>query len=211
MFEEPDLELRAQHPPHAAVDVPDIDGPALDLRRQHVAVAVRVGHLDVEARLDRQPTRLAGVRGDPLIEQLALCGVSAAQIAKRTALKRATVDAALTVVVSQATKARIDNDGLTLDQAAIFAEFEGDDQATEKLTRALSWNRPLVHVTQQPYQLTPDGQRVAVFYTKVHDRILRPLIAADCLPAPPELRHALRVIDNHVHDYIERARLGKAA
>jgi hypothetical protein len=61
------------------------------------------------------------------------------------------------------------------------------------------------------YQLTPDGQRVAVFYTKVHDRILRPLIAADCPPAPPELRHALRVINNHVHDYIEHARLGKAA
>ena len=61
------------------------------------------------------------------------------------------------------------------------------------------------------YQLTPDGQRVAVFYTKVHDRILRPLIAADCPPAPPELRHALRVIDNHVHDYVEHARLGKAA
>ena len=61
------------------------------------------------------------------------------------------------------------------------------------------------------YQLTPDGQRVAVFYTKVHDRILRPLIAADCPPAPPELRHALRVIDNHVHDYVEHARLGKTA
>ena len=24
------------------------------------------------------------------------------------------------------------------------------------------------------YDLTPDGQRVAVFYTKVHDRLLRP-------------------------------------
>jgi ParB family chromosome partitioning protein len=83
------------------------------------------------------------------IEQLALCGVSAAQIAKRTALKRGTVDAALTVVGSQATKARMDDDGLTLDQAAIFAEFEGDDQATEKLTRAVSWNRPLAHVAQQ--------------------------------------------------------------
>ena len=43
----------------------------------------------------------------------------------------------------------MDDDGLTLDQAAIFAEFEGDDQATEKLTRALLWNRPLAHVAQQ--------------------------------------------------------------
>ena len=28
------------------------------------------------------------------------------------------------------------------------------------------------------YVLTPDGQRFAVFYTKVHNRLLRPLLAA---------------------------------
>jgi hypothetical protein len=28
------------------------------------------------------------------------------------------------------------------------------------------------------YLLTEDGQRVAMFYSKVHDRVLRPLIAA---------------------------------
>ena len=61
------------------------------------------------------------------------------------------------------------------------------------------------------YTLTPDGQRVAVFYTKVHDRLLRPLIAADHPPAPAELRQALRTIDHHVHDYIDHARLGTAA
>ena len=32
------------------------------------------------------------------------------------------------------------------------------------------------------YDLTADGQRVAIFYTKVHDRLLRPLIAADHHP-----------------------------
>ena len=61
------------------------------------------------------------------------------------------------------------------------------------------------------YDLTPGGQRVAVFYTKVHDRLLRPLLAADQPPAPPELRHALTTIDRHVHAYIDHARLGKAA
>jgi hypothetical protein len=61
------------------------------------------------------------------------------------------------------------------------------------------------------YDLTPEGQRVAVFYTKVHDRLLRPLIAADRPPAPAELRHALNTIDRHVHAYTEHARLGKAA
>jgi hypothetical protein len=35
------------------------------------------------------------------------------------------------------------------------------------------------------YALTPDGLRVAVFYTKVHNRLLRPLLAADQPQAPP--------------------------
>src|ERR1035437_6707279 len=61
------------------------------------------------------------------------------------------------------------------------------------------------------YDLTPDGQRVAVFYTKVHDRLLRPLLAANQPPAPAELRHALSTIDRHVHTYTDHARLGKAA
>ncbi|MGH3623805.1 MAG: hypothetical protein ACRDQ5_18770 [Sciscionella sp.] len=59
------------------------------------------------------------------------------------------------------------------------------------------------------YQLTPDGQRVALFYTKIHDRLLRPLLAADTPPAPIELRGALRTIDHHVHAYIDEAQMGK--
>lgn len=61
------------------------------------------------------------------------------------------------------------------------------------------------------YALTPDGIAMAVFYTKLHNRLLRPLLATDQAQAPPELRQALRAIDQHVDDYITRARLGKAA
>jgi hypothetical protein len=61
------------------------------------------------------------------------------------------------------------------------------------------------------YALTPDGIKFAVFYTKLHNRLLRPLMAADQPQAPPELRQALNVISQHVDDYISRARLGKAA
>jgi hypothetical protein len=60
---------------------------------------------------------------------------------------------------------------------------------------------------QHRYMLTPDGIRVAVFYTKLHDRLLRPLLAADLPPAPPELRHALRVVDQTVDDYVAGARI----
>ena len=43
------------------------------------------------------------------------------------------------------------------------------------------------------YTLTPGGTRVAVFYPKIHNRVLRPLISTpDQPPAPIELRRASR-------------------
>jgi hypothetical protein len=61
------------------------------------------------------------------------------------------------------------------------------------------------------YLLTPKGVRVAAFYTKVHNRLLEPLLDADKPPAPIELRRALRVLDGTVDDYITRARIRPAA
>ncbi len=57
------------------------------------------------------------------------------------------------------------------------------------------------------YVLTPDGQRVAIFYTKVHNRLLRPLLAADRPPAPLPVRQALRTLELGVRDYINQARM----
>jgi hypothetical protein len=61
------------------------------------------------------------------------------------------------------------------------------------------------------YSLTPDGLRVALFYTKLHGRLLRPLIAMDHPAQPTDVRNALRVIDHHITDSIGRARLKPAA
>jgi hypothetical protein len=62
------------------------------------------------------------------------------------------------------------------------------------------------------YVLTPTGVRVAVFYNKVHARVLRPLIAAaDQPPAPIELQRALTTIDRIIADYTDHARLQPAA
>ena len=58
---------------------------------------------------------------------------------------------------------------------------------------------------------TAEGQRVAIFYTKVHNRLLRPLLAANTPPAHVDLRQALHTIDRHVHSYIDEARLGNTA
>ena len=56
------------------------------------------------------------------------------------------------------------------------------------------------------YVLTPDGIKVAVFYTKLHNRLLRPLLAADQPQTAPELRTALRTIDQHINSYVTQAR-----
>ncbi len=61
------------------------------------------------------------------------------------------------------------------------------------------------------YVLTPDGVRWAIFYTKLHNRLLGPLLAADQPHAPVELRRALRVIDAAVDSYIDAARIRPAA
>jgi hypothetical protein len=58
-----------------------------------------------------------------------------------------------------------------------------------------------------PGSLTADGQRVAIYYTNLHDRLVRPLLAADQPQAPPTVRNALRTIDTHVTHYIDAARL----
>jgi hypothetical protein len=59
--------------------------------------------------------------------------------------------------------------------------------------------------------LTPDGIRWAMFYTKVHNRLLAPLLAADQPPASIELRRALNIIQTEVDTYCDRARLKPAA
>jgi len=61
------------------------------------------------------------------------------------------------------------------------------------------------------YDLTADGLRFAVFYTKIHDRVLSPLFAADQPQAPPELRAALHTLDLHIDQRLAHARLPAAA
>jgi hypothetical protein len=70
-------------------------------------------------------------------------------------------------------------------------------------------------ITRRPhantYDLTPDGLKFAIFYTKVHDRVLAPLLAAGQPQAPPALRAALRTIEHHIDDRIAGTRLRTAA
>jgi hypothetical protein len=60
------------------------------------------------------------------------------------------------------------------------------------------------------YVLTSEGIRVAVFYTKLRNRLLRPLLDADKPPAKTEIRQALKTLETAVADYIQSARLAPA-
>jgi hypothetical protein len=81
------------------------------------------------------------------------------------------------------------------------------NQASYDLSR-LARNELITRVPHQNrYSLTPDGLKFAVFYTKVHDRVLRPLMASDQPQAPPPLRQALRAIDTEVRRRLDAVRL----
>ena len=70
-------------------------------------------------------------------------------------------------------------------------------------------------ITRRPhastYDLTPDGLAFAIFYTKVHDRVLSPLFTAGQPQAPPQLRAALHTIQHHIDQRLADARLPAAA
>ena len=61
------------------------------------------------------------------------------------------------------------------------------------------------------YVLTPDGIRSPLFYTKLHDRVLVPLFAADHPPTEPAIRNALAVIDHTIEDLVTAAHITRAA
>jgi hypothetical protein len=85
------------------------------------------------------------------------------------------------------------------------------NRASYDLTR-LRRNGLIVRVKgRNRYQLTDDGLAFAIFYTKVHNRVLRPLLATDRPQAPPPLRAAMRTIDAHINARLADARLPSAA
>jgi len=73
----------------------------------------------------------------------------------------------------------------------------GGDYTTNQMTydlRRLRLHGLIERVPKTTHHvLTPEGLRVAVFYTKLHGQLLRPLVAAgNQPPAPVELRRARR-------------------
>lgn len=86
-------------------------------------------------------------------EQMTLEGATPEVVALLTARPRAEVDAALTVARSKtATAAISEHTTLTLDQAALLAEFDGDDKATttllETFAKGWSWQHTVARLRE---------------------------------------------------------------
>ena len=71
---------------------------------------------------------------------------------------------------------------------ALVGELLGTTYTSAQMTYDLRRLRLHGLIARTPnsntYFLTPHGLRVALFYTKVHDRLLTPLLGADKPPAP---------------------------
>ena len=96
----------------------------------------------------------------------------------------------------------------------LVAGHLGQDYSPAKMSYDLRRLRLHGLIQRQPhsntYHLTPDGVRVAVFYTKLQNRLLRPLLNADQPPANIEIRRALNTLQTAVGNYIQQVRLAPA-
>jgi hypothetical protein len=95
-----------------------------------------------------------------VVEQLALLNVSAAQIAKRTRMKRPQVDQALAVTRSDLAKAASVRYELTIDQAAAVAEFDDDAEVVKALVAAAKTGQ-FAHVLERARQDRDDAAQRA--------------------------------------------------
>jgi hypothetical protein len=97
----------------------------------------------------------------------------------------------------------------------LVAGLLGTDYSTNQMTYDLRRLRLHGLIERVPhtntYTLTAEGLRVAVFYTKLHRRLLAPLLDADSPPADPKVRAALATLQRAVDEVVTSARLGAAA
>jgi ParB family transcriptional regulator, chromosome partitioning protein len=70
------------------------------------------------------------------IDQLILAGVSPTKVAKSLGMQKKTVDAAATAATSAKAMAALEGGQLSLEQAAVVAEFEADAEAVDYLVKA---------------------------------------------------------------------------
>jgi hypothetical protein len=186
-----------------------------------VGVKRRIAHLGVLGDIGRQVNRrildaqrVAAAPGPStaLFERVALPDKRAGHrtVALRYGDPRAMcVMAALCLVIHQV--AGIRNRSLRpLVEALLGAPYPASRMSYDLWrlrTKGLLTRLPRTHT----WLLTPDGLRIALFYAKSYRRMIDPLFAAAAPDAPsglePELRCALRTIEDSVDRYVREAQL----
>jgi ParB family chromosome partitioning protein len=125
--------------------------------------------------------------------------MSAAQIAKRTKIKRNTVDASIAVVRSDLGKAATERyDFLTLEQAAAVAEFDNDSDAVKQLVVAAQQGRGFDHLLQR---LREDRADEALSNAKVAELVAAGITVIDrpgWTDAPKDLETLVRRTETEI-------------
>lgn len=119
----------------AQAKLPSIEAYLVD--RTEAEAAARVVDQLTE---NEQRQNLSDVERVGGYKELALFGISPAEIAKRTNTPKARVDAALSVADSAVATKALESTEITLDQAAEIVEFEDDKAAVKLLTDAATNN-----------------------------------------------------------------------
>jgi ParB/RepB/Spo0J family partition protein len=134
-----------------------------------------------------------------VVEQLNAFGRSAAQIAKRTKMKRKTVDASIAAVRSDLAKAATERyDFLTLEQAAAVAEFDNDLDAVKQLVVAAQQGRGFDHLVQR---MREDRADEALVDAKVAELVAAGMTVIDrpgWTDAPKDLETLARRTDTEI-------------
>jgi ParB family chromosome partitioning protein len=126
--------------------------------------------------------------------QLAALGVSPAQIARRSKTRRATVDAALAVASSEvASKAAQRWDFVTLEDAALLAEFEDDPEAVKRMVTAAKAGESTAHVAQKLRDQRETVQAIERRTTDLHE------VGVPVIAEPPYDEQVIRRLEYLTH------------
>lgn len=127
------------------------------------------------------------------IQQLTLTGMEATVVAKELAIKPARVTAALAVAANDFARKVIEKRQITLDQAAIIAEFE--DSADDVATLLRTAENDADHFAHEAQRLRDKRERAAAFQAELDEYAAKgiPLVEA-----PP--RYDNRTADAYLHE-----------
>lgn len=124
------------------------------------------------------------------VAQLAAFGLTAASIARWTKTPRAGIDAALTAARSQVAVQTADDHQLTLEEAAVVAEFDADDGAVADLLRTAGSGQ-FAHTVQRMRDLRAEAADRAVMEDAAREAGLTVLPYTMNLPRPVTLLRSL--------------------